>query len=165
MYLCIDVSFSYFCQVNITQKPDMFILKNRNFTINFIYQQTFGKLSCGEIPRVFLCKWQPTPILLPRKCYGWRSLVGYSPWGLKESDTSETTEHTRCINTQWTITQPQKKKETNTAISSNMDGPRDNHTKWSKSEKDKYHMVSPTCGIFKDDTHELIYKTETGPQT
>ena len=29
-------------------------------------------------------KWQPTPILLPRKFNGWRSLVGYSPWSLKE---------------------------------------------------------------------------------
>jgi len=25
--------------------------------------------------------WQPTPVLLPRKSHGWRSLVGYSPWG------------------------------------------------------------------------------------
>ena len=32
-------------------------------------------------------RWQPTPILLPRKLHGWRSLVGYSPWGHKESDT------------------------------------------------------------------------------
>ena len=31
-------------------------------------------------------KWQPTPILLPRKFHGWRSLVGYSLWGHKESD-------------------------------------------------------------------------------
>ena len=31
-------------------------------------------------------KWQPTPVLLPGKSHGWRSLVGYSPWGLKESD-------------------------------------------------------------------------------
>ena len=34
-------------------------------------------------------KWQPTPVLLPRKFHGWRSLVGYSPWGLKELDTTE----------------------------------------------------------------------------
>ena len=54
---------------------------------------------------------QPTPVFLPRESYGQRSLAGYSPWGLKESDTSETTERTRCINTQWTITQPQKKKK------------------------------------------------------
>ena len=28
-------------------------------------------------------------IVLPRKFHGWRSLVGYSPWGRKESDTTE----------------------------------------------------------------------------
>ena len=39
------------------------------------------------------------------------------------------------------------KKEWNNAICSNMGGPRDYHTKWSKSEKDKYHMISLTCGI------------------
>ena len=32
-------------------------------------------------------KWQPTPGLLPGKSHGWRSLVGYSPRGHKESDT------------------------------------------------------------------------------
>ena len=31
----------------------------------------------------------PTPVLLPEKPYGQRSLVGYSPWGRKESDTTE----------------------------------------------------------------------------
>ena len=34
-------------------------------------------------------KWQPTPVLLPGKPHGQRSLVGYSPWGHKESDTTE----------------------------------------------------------------------------
>ena len=34
-------------------------------------------------------KWQPTPVLLPGKSYGWRSLVGYSLCGRKESDTTE----------------------------------------------------------------------------
>src|SRR5574337_107991 len=33
--------------------------------------------------------WHPTPVLLPGKSHGWRSLVGCSPWGLKESDTTE----------------------------------------------------------------------------
>ena len=32
---------------------------------------------------------EPTPVLLPGKFYGWRSLVGYSPWGRKESDMTE----------------------------------------------------------------------------
>ena len=34
-------------------------------------------------------KWQPTPVLLPGKSHGQRSLVGYSPWGRKELDTTE----------------------------------------------------------------------------
>ena len=34
-------------------------------------------------------EWQPTPVFLPGKSHGWRSLVGYSPWGCKESDTTE----------------------------------------------------------------------------
>ena len=32
-------------------------------------------------------KWQPTPVLLPGKSRGQSSLVGYNPWGCKESDT------------------------------------------------------------------------------
>ena len=39
------------------------------------------------------------------------------------------------------------KKEWNNAICSNMDRPRDYHTKWSKSEKEKYHITSLICGI------------------
>ena len=31
-------------------------------------------------------KWQPTPVFLPGKSHGQRSLVGFSPRGLKESD-------------------------------------------------------------------------------
>ena len=34
----------------------------------------------------------------------------------------------------------------------------------SQAEKDKYHMISLTCGIKKKDTSGLIYKTETDPQ-
>ena len=34
-------------------------------------------------------KCQPTLVLLPGKFHGWRSLVGYSPWGRKKSDTTE----------------------------------------------------------------------------
>ena len=41
----------------------------------------------GKIP--WRRKWQPTPVLLPGKFHGQRSLVSYSPWGLKESDTTE----------------------------------------------------------------------------
>ena len=34
-------------------------------------------------------KWQPTPVFLSGKFRGQRSLVGYSPWGPKESDMTE----------------------------------------------------------------------------
>ena len=34
-------------------------------------------------------KWQPTPVFLPGESHGQRSLVGYSPWGHKESDMTE----------------------------------------------------------------------------
>ena len=34
-------------------------------------------------------QWHPTPVLLPGKSHGRRSLVGCSLWGLKESDTTE----------------------------------------------------------------------------
>ena len=31
-------------------------------------------------------EWLPTPLFLPGEFHGQRSLVGYSPWGCKESD-------------------------------------------------------------------------------
>ena len=34
-------------------------------------------------------QWQPTPVLLPGKFHGQRRLVGCSPWGHEESDTTE----------------------------------------------------------------------------
>ena len=34
-------------------------------------------------------QWHPTPVLLPGKSHGRRSLVGYSPWGCSELDTTE----------------------------------------------------------------------------
>ena len=34
-------------------------------------------------------QWHPTPVLLPGKSHGWRSLVRCSPWGHQESDTTE----------------------------------------------------------------------------
>ena len=34
-------------------------------------------------------QWHLTPVLLPGKSHGWRSLVGCSPWGLEESNMTE----------------------------------------------------------------------------
>ena len=41
----------------------------------------------GKIP--WRRKWQPTPVLLLGESHGGRSLVDYSPWSRKESDTNE----------------------------------------------------------------------------
>ena len=41
----------------------------------------------GKIP--WRRKWQPTPVFLPGKFHGQRSLVGYSPWGHKEPSMTE----------------------------------------------------------------------------
>ena len=57
------------------------------------------------------------------------------------------------------------KKAWNTAICSNMDGPRDNHTKRSKSERERQipYEITYTWNL-KYDTNEPIYETETNPQ-
>ena len=46
-----------------------------------------GRQRIGKI--LWRRKWQPSPILLPGKFHGRRSLVGYSPWGCKELDATE----------------------------------------------------------------------------
>ena len=42
-----------------------------------------------EWPNMWRRQWHPTPVLLPGKSHGWRSLVGCSLWGREESDTTE----------------------------------------------------------------------------
>ena len=57
------------------------------------YQRMFKLLhNCPH----FTCQqqrrqWQPTPVLLPGKSHGWRSLVGCHLWGGTEPDTTEVT--------------------------------------------------------------------------
>ena len=46
-----------------------------------------------------------------------------------------------------------------------MDGPTDCHTKWSQTDKDKYQMISLYAEALRNDTNELLYKTETESQT
>ena len=45
----------------------------------------------GKIP--WRRKWHPTPVFLPGKSHGQRSLVGYSPWGHTELDTMSNRAH------------------------------------------------------------------------
>ena len=43
---------------------------------------------CGY-EKIWRRQWQPTLVLLPGQSHGWRILVGCSPWGCEESDTTE----------------------------------------------------------------------------
>ena len=49
----------------------------------------FGAIINSNCPLLGRRHWQPTPVLLPGKSHGWRSLVGCSPWSREESDPTE----------------------------------------------------------------------------
>ena len=49
----------------------------------------FPSNSSGKYTWSYTIQWHPTPVLLPGKSHGWRSLVGCSPWGRWELDTTE----------------------------------------------------------------------------
>ena len=55
-----------------------------------------GICSFNETPDDLLWRreWQPTPVFWPGGLHGWRNLVGYSLWALKESDTTDWLTHT-----------------------------------------------------------------------
>ena len=65
----------------------------------FCYQSQLNHLGCLLVPSMgnlsrIICvirrrQWQPTPVLLPGKSHGRRSLVGCSPWGREELDSTE----------------------------------------------------------------------------
>ena len=60
----------------------------RSFTCHLEYNLSIFK--CGHTLYVIgRRQWHPTPVLLPGKSHGWRSLVGCSPWGREELDTTE----------------------------------------------------------------------------
>ena len=48
-------------------------------------------------------KWQATPIFLPGKCHGQRSLAGYSPRGHKMKAKCWSLNHVRLFATPWTV--------------------------------------------------------------
>ena len=54
-----------------------------------VHISIWGMVFFSNMPRNRRRQWQATPVLLPGKSHGWRSLVGCSPWGHYESDTTE----------------------------------------------------------------------------
>ena len=59
-------------------------------THNFNLSLKIGTAYFSIFPFMYKAnQWQPTPVLLPGKSHGQRSLVGCSPWGCEESDIIE----------------------------------------------------------------------------
>ena len=57
-------------------------------SVHGILQARILELGCHALLQ-WRRQWHPTPVLLPGKSHGWRSLVGCSPWGREESDMPE----------------------------------------------------------------------------
>ena len=70
-------------------KPRQCTEKQRHYSANkdlYSQEDLYGLPIVGSHWRR---QWQPSPVLLPRKSHGQRSLVGCSPWGCWESDMTE----------------------------------------------------------------------------
>ena len=86
----------------------------KNLSAALEIQEMLGLiLGSGRPPR--RRKWRLTPVFLPRKSYGKRSLVGYSPKGRKESHMSErlSTHSCRVINEMLCSNSGRREKEGN----------------------------------------------------
>ena len=72
-------------------------------------------VTLSEVTFAWSRKWQPIPIFLPGHSHGQRGFVGRSPWGHKESDTTEANEqaHTwaSCVLTRVSLGLPQGRGE------------------------------------------------------
>ena len=55
----------------------------------FLLEQSLFLLLLNSLRLFQRGQWHPTPVLLPGKSHGQRSLVGCSPWGHEEPDTTE----------------------------------------------------------------------------
>ena len=68
----------------ITLKPPLASQMVKNL---FAKQETGFNPYVGKIP--WRREWLPTPVFLPGKFHGQRSLMSYSPWGCKELEMNE----------------------------------------------------------------------------
>ena len=74
-----------------------FLINSCSFSLTFMVAQTGKRLPTMQETQVRSLGWEDPlekamashSVLLPGKSHGQRSLVGYSPWGHKESDTTE----------------------------------------------------------------------------
>ena len=67
----------FFLFLGFSLLPSLFLLSSHSL---FLPNSFLGR---------YAVQWHPTPVLLPGKSHGRSTLVGCSPWGRKESDTTE----------------------------------------------------------------------------
>ena len=86
------------CIIQTTRLEKVPVLSNTLKSQQFPHPSSKPSALCHALNFRFLMRnsninqrrqWHPTPVLLPGKSHGWRSLVGCSPWGHYESDTTE----------------------------------------------------------------------------
>ena len=77
-------------RVKLNQESERPYSENRKSSMKEIeeYTNKWRDILCSQIRKINVKKstlwrrqWHPTPVLLPGKSHGWRSLVGCSPWG------------------------------------------------------------------------------------
>ena len=72
----------------------MYLLPEGSISAQLLERPRLKRLGMGNIKQCLILyaqrrQWHPTPVLLPGKSHGQGSLVGCSPWGREESDTTE----------------------------------------------------------------------------
>ena len=79
LVMLIIFSCAYWPSVIFLGKMSIQVFCHFNWFIFWFWFLLCGDPWVGKIP--WRRKWQPTPVLLPGKSHGQRSLLGYSPWG------------------------------------------------------------------------------------
>ena len=79
---------STFCEDAVTQNTD-FSMGSIHPTHSQISESTSSYFQVRSNRESKRRQWHPTPVFLPGKSHGWRSLVGCSLWGNEELDTTE----------------------------------------------------------------------------
>ena len=77
---CMNIPLRWTCLV----KGNIHLLSSKKFIPIYVFTKETGVLGIifnSPCPLPWRRQWQPTPILLPGKSHGWRSLVECSPWG------------------------------------------------------------------------------------
>ena len=86
LFCSLPVLLYYFCLPCLWD----FLFQARKYVFPFILLRKYVKsFLLNQLISDRRRRWHPTPVLLPGRSHGWRSLVGCSPWGHEESDTTK----------------------------------------------------------------------------